>query len=321
MSSLREYEDDHNNTWFNDLVDALALTLPEDLSTVLSTFSTNGYAAAIDQKLIADHGTEILLTGYDAAFGESTLADMTTKAYIMEKIPYIRQCMSYIDAEYNPIENYQGTEHEVTEDDMGARSETTGATKGQQIDTLNTAQRQLTLQHGAHTDTDTIGTGGYDVTNHIAKKQTQVTPGTDTTENSVAPNDTDSFHKKDKSVVTHTATTETESRIPDETDNGNDKTSYSQRVDTYQKTQYSDVSTDAAHIDTNTYGQRIDSGSRSALAYKDTHTRDLDRHGNIGVMTAAQMMSYDMKFWESFKWLSSMAFDIVKLICEGVICL
>ena len=321
MSSLREYEIDHNSQWFKGLVDALAQTIPEDLSTILSTFSTNGYATVIDQKLIADHGTEEMLSGYADLIDTMTLADITTRAYIMEKIPFIRQCMAYIEAEYNPIENYQGTEHEVIEDEMGARSETTGLTKGQQIDTANYAQRQLTTQHGAHTDTDTIGSGGYDVTNHIAKKQTQVTPGTDTTENSVAPFDTDTYHNKEKTVASHTATTETESRVAEGNDGGNDKTSYSQRVDTRAYTQYSDVATDASHIDTMTAGQRVDSGSRSALGYTDTHTRDLDRHGNLGVMTAAQMMEYDYKYWEHFKWLSNMALDIVKLTCEGVICL
>ena len=321
MSSMRKWEIDHNSQWFKGLVDALALSLPEDLSIILSTFSTNGWAGVVDQKLLADHGSEELLSGYEELIGTLTVADITTRAYIVEKIPFIRQCMAYIEAEYNPIENYAGTEHEVIEDEMGARSETTGATKGQQIDNSNFAQRQLTTQHGAHTDTDTIGSGGYDVTNHIAKRQTQVTPGTDTNETSVAPYDTSTYHNKEKTVSSHTATTETENRGEVGGDGGNDKTTYSQRTDTYQHAQYTDTATDAAHNDSITYGSRTDSGSRSALAYKDKHTRDLDRHGNLGVMTAAQMMEYDYKYWDAFRWLSNMAVDIVKLTCEGVICL
>ena len=64
MSSMRKWEIDHNSQWFKGLVDALVLTLPEDLSTILSTFSTNGWAGVVDQKLLADHGSEELLSGY-----------------------------------------------------------------------------------------------------------------------------------------------------------------------------------------------------------------------------------------------------------------
>ena len=54
-------------------------------------------------------------------------------------------------------------------------------------------------------------------------------------------------------------------------------------------------------------------------AYIDQDTRELDRSGNIGVQTAAQMMTMDAEFWNNNRWLSKIAEDIVNLLCEEVI--
>jgi hypothetical protein len=211
---------------------------------------------------------------------------------------FYEKCLEYIDAEYDPIENYNGVEEE-----------TTNLEYDEVYDHGTDTKAQDTFQHGSHTDTFTEGFGGHDVTTHIAKTKTTSTPGTDTDTLKVSPDDTEGFHNKEQHSISHTQGTETYEKMETGNDGGNDKVEYSQKVNKDERQQYNDI----AHVGgtEDSYGHTTDSRS-------DSVTRSLYRHGNLGVTTSAQMIQGDYEVWKYFGWLSDMAHDIANLLSIGV---
>lgn len=275
------------------LISTIAATMtgyPEYIDTTIDALIDGKYLDAADKILYTRYGERELRSTDDIVIA------MKIVSYLVEHARLYEKCLEYIAAEYNPIENFNGTESETNQNVYGTLNEHGTDTKAQD-----------TYQHGSHTDTFT--TGSHDDTYHIAKVQTQNTPGTDTVTTQTAPYESETFYNKDKSTTSHTAGTETVERIASGDDGGNDKTTYSQRIDTNAYVQYSDID----HV-----GGTVDAYSHITDSRTDTLTRTLNKHGNLGVATSAQMIAGDYETWQKFGWLSDMAHDIANLLSEGV---
>ena len=297
----------------------------------LFAFHDAGFDEVLDKTIISRHGRQII----DEEYVEDPIdAADAVAAYLMERSRYLYQIIEYYNAEYNPIENYSQTEHETIKSEYDEVNQHGTDTKaedtyrhGQHTDSDIFPTYTDQVVNPQYTDTNTIGSGGYDVTQHTAKVKTTTTPPGDTSTVSVAPFDDDSFHNKEKTAVTHTEGTETVEKLVTGSDAGDDKTSYSQRTDTTQHGAHTDQITKGAHTDQHTYaqyddiahvGDTQDSYSHITDDREDNVTRDLSRSGNIGVQTAAQMMKLDADFWWHFTPLRDMAREIAALLCEGV---
>lgn len=374
---MLDYELDKSGEWIKGIVTTLSSSLPEDQAEVLTEFLTGMYPQAMDIRLMAIHGEEQLLSGYDTEIMSSTRADLAVTTYLIEKIRYIKACMGYIAAEYNPIENYASIEHETGETDRAARrfqdsniygSRSDSSSIGSQTISLQVGAQSSSMSYGARSDSSSIGSqtitlahgaqsttsiegadGGYTITQHIAKVKETDTIGTREHIETVSPYDDDNWHNKVKttdSMPSGQHDEKTTERVATGGDGGDDQETHSSKKDTLNTASYTDTTTNGArsdsstvgaHTDNSTAGARSDSqtiGARSDSstigghtdtlthtedALKDSYKRDLERSGNIGVQTAAQMMAFDSDFWKSFSWLSDMCRDIVNLTCEGMV--
>ena len=294
-------------------------------------FHTAGLDAVVDGLLKYLHGKQIMDPDYveDHNSGYNVVS-----YYIREKARYLGQVVAYFESEYNPIENYSQIEHETVKSEFDEVNQHGTDTKaqdeyqhGQHTDTdvYPTYTDQVTIPQ--YTDTVTTGQGGYDITQHTAKVQTQNTPPGNTRTQQVAPYEEDTYHNKEKVTDTPTQGTQTVERIASGSDGGDDKTSFSQKVDTNQHGQHTDQYIKGAHTDQHTFaqysdiahvGDTQDSYSHITDDREDNVTRDLTRSGNIGVQTAAQMMTLDEEFWWNFKPCTKMAREIAALLVEGV---
>ena len=320
-------------TWISENTTA---GLVEDLCSGSSNenllaFHEAGMDEALDTTIKSRQGKQIM----DADYVETPQDGIeAVEAYLIERSRYLAQVLEYFKAEYNPIENYSQNEHEEISTTYAERTDHGTDTKAED-----------TFRHGAHTDqqsftqysdiqinpsyTDTVttGVGGYDVTTHLAKVETQTTPPGDTSTTSVAPFESDTFHNKEQTAVTHTQGSQTVARVAVGGDAGNDKVSYSQKQDTNLHGAHNDELQHGAHTDSMIYptyddmahvGGTEDSYEHITDERTDSVERDLDRSGNIGVQTAAQMMQLDESFWWGFKPLQKMAREIAALLVEGV---
>ena len=325
MATLKKWISD--NTTAGLVVDICSAATDEHLSD----FHASGYDAVVDIYLNRLHGKQTVDPDYveDPADGLDLI-----DAYLKERGRYLTQVISYVGAEYNPIENYSQTESETIDTTYGEVNQHGTDTKAQD-----------TFRHGQHTDSDvfptytdsvvnpqytdtvTTGQGGYNITQHTAKVQTQTTPPGDTNTLEVAPFDSDTFHNKEKTTVTHTQGSQTVERIASGSDGGDDKTTFSQKIDTNQHGAHTDQITKGAHTDQHTFaeyddiahvGDTEDSYSHISDERTDSVARVLTRSGNIGVQTAAQMMALDEDFCWTFKPLQKIAREIAALLVEGV---
>lgn len=268
--------------------------IAENIKEVFTAFEDYGYSNIVDMLLIHKFGDRQIL------FTDEEVEDEAYKqpifAYLYPRWRYIMQCMEYLNSEYNPIENYAGTEHEVTEFDIKQRQ----FTKGQQSNTHLEPQDVTQTVEGQHTDQITP-----------AQKTVTTTSDKQTTTNSVSPFDTDSFKNKEKTTVEgqqEGGATQVQQVSSQQTA---DQYNYAQKTDTVT----SHYGATGGYTITDTDGQRVDTDA----AHKDVTTRDLDRHGNLGVMTAAQMMMYDWDgFWKKFAWLDDIAHELAILLAESV---
>ena len=99
----------------------------EDMSTEGETFADifadflARYGETVDTILITRHGNKIVEPEQLEEAGVTVLYVYTIKAYLMERAPWIRQNLAYIDAEYDPIENFIAHEEETITDTMAQR--------------------------------------------------------------------------------------------------------------------------------------------------------------------------------------------------------
>ena len=314
--NLKTWEETYFSEENELLIDGICAYAGEHGNENLKAFYDAGFAFTVDSMLMSIFGKQTVEDEFVGDHYARLDARTMAQSYLFDKERYLAQIVEYFESEYNPIENYSQVEHETvdhTYDDVVQHgSDTKGADS---------------YQHGAHTDKDiyqqitdtyTEGKNGYDVTQHTAKVQTQTTPPGDTSTNEVAPFDDSAFHNKEKTTVTHTQGTQTVERVAVGGDAGEDKTSYSQKVnetisgahtDQHEKVQYTDI----AHVGgaTDTYNHYTD-------AREDSTERNLTRSGNIGVQTAAQMLKLDSDFWQEYSPLKKIARDIAGLLCVGL---
>lgn len=357
-------------------------------SDIFSDFHDQAYDAIMDKILLTRHG-KMTVDEDMATADDSSMADMAIYAYLTERAIYIRQNLAYEAAEYNPIENYSQIEHEVTTVEIGEREHldthtdrahtvTNEHIHGVQdytnthtvqpyevsIDHLHDVQDYTNthtedahtveiqhdfVQHQTNTHTPQIITENYteaDVVSEVTQLQS-------THETQAAPDDSDSYHSKEKVTDIPGKTTNTEkpynrkNKTPDNTVTvtelahlDKDKEIHSVdevTTDRMLTTKYTDTDTEKHEEDevvtdrmlttqyTDTVNEKhladeIQTDKHQAEAAEDETTRDLTRSGNIGVQTAAQMMALDKDFWENNLWLRQMCLDIAGLICERTVC-
>ena len=284
----------------------LVENVAEAMTTVTEPPLFPAYVQETMERMVADKYMEACDNILYTRFGEriARTSDATTilwelRSYLVTHALYLQKCLGYIDAEYDPVENYSNTEHEEIKTEYGERGESGTQTKAED-----------TFQHGSHTDTFTEGAdGGYDVTTHTAKVETQTTPPGDTNTTQTAPFESSEFFNQSKSTVTHTQGSETVARVAVGGDNGNDKVTYSQKKDKQEYQQYNDI----AHV-----GGTEDSWGKTVDEVEDNVTRDMTRKGNIGTMTASEMIRKDWDLFKVFLWIEDMAHDIANLLSVGV---
>lgn len=323
-------------TWINENTTAgLIVDLcSASTDTNLLAFHEAGMDEALDITIKSRQGKQIVDSDYEDAPEDGIEA---VAAYLVERSRYLGQVLEYFKAEYNPIENYSQHEEETIDTTYAERTDHGTDTKaadtfrhGAHTDQQSFAQYSDTSINPSYTDTVTTGVGGYDVTTHLAKVETQTTPPGDTSTTSVAPFESDTFHNKEQTAVTHTQGSQTVARVAVGGDAGNDKVSYSQKQDTNLHGAHNDELQHGAHTDSFIYptyddiahvGDTQDSFEHITDERTDSVERNLDRSGNIGVQTAAQMMLIDESFWWNFKPLQKMAREIAALLAEGVMVL
>lgn len=355
---------------------------------IFSDFHDQAYDAIMDKILLTRHGS-MTVDPEMATAEDATMSDMAIYAYLTERAIYIRQNLAYEAAEYNPIENYSQIEQESTTTDIGARSGLdthtdrahTFSTEHQHgaQDQTNTHTREafefsIEHEHGAqdNTNTHTEDAHTFSIEHNIALKQTDtktpemitenyaennivttVSQTQSTHETQAAPDDSDSYHSKEKQLDNPGTTTNTEQPYNRKTKtplNTVEVKEYAHidtdterhladevTTDQYTTTLYTDTDTEKHDEDevttdrltttvyTDTVTEKhledeIHTDSRTQQAARDSVLRNLTRSGNIGVQTAAQMMLLDSSWWENNLWLRKMCLDIVNLICERTVC-
>ena len=197
----------------------------------------------------------------------------------MERAPWIRQQLAYVDAEYNPIENYAGHESESIIEDSSIRNKATTYTINPYTFKRKRQNPEIITEQYAENDI-----------------KTETSQLKSTTENSVTTYDSDVAHDNTKTETTPGTITNTEKP-------------YNRKVKTPQ---HEVVESEILE------GNRITSEVTYDQPHQEVRTRTFDRNGHIGIQTAAQMMQLDSDWWRDNRWLSALALDIVNLICERV---
>ena len=268
--------------------------IAENIKEVFTAFDDYGYSDVVDMLLSSKFGDrQILFTDEEV---EEAAYKQPIFAYLYPRWRYLAQCIEYLASEYNPIENYAGHEVEDIDYDVKQRRHTTG----QQINTHLEPTDVTQYVEGQHTDQITP-----------AEKTVTTTTDKQTTTNKVAPFESSDFFNKEQTTIEGPQTggaTQTQ-QVSGQV--AADQYNYAQKTNTESK----HFGMNDGYTVTDTEGQRIDTDD----AHKDHTTRTLDRHGNLGVMTAAQMMLYDYDgFWKKFAWLDDIAHELSVLLAESV---
>lgn len=267
--------------------------IAENIREVFTAFEDYGYSNVVDMLLSSKFGDRLIL--FTDAEVEDEVYKQPIFAYLYPRWRYLAQCIEYLASEYNPIENYSGHELEEIDYDVKQRRHTTG----QQINTHLEPTDVTQYVEGQHTDQITP-----------AEKTITTTTDKQTTVNKVAPFESSEFFNKEQTTIEgqqEGGATQTQQISGQVTA---DQYNYAQKTNTDTK----HYGMNDGYTVTDTEGQRVDTDD----AHKDHTTRELDRHGNLGVMTAAQMMIYDADFWKKFAWLDSIAHELSVLLAESV---
>lgn len=237
------------------------------------------YDVTVDNILVTRHGKKEVFDDMLEEYSDKPLYYYTIQAYLTERAPWIRQQMAYVEADYDPIENFIGYEKEEIEYDVKQRHNL--RTDTEKAYTFQHTKQTPQIISEQYTEADVV---------------TETTQLKTTTENTVAPFDSDVYNNNNKTETTPGKITNTEKP-------------YNRKTKTPQITV---TDTDTLQADKKFTVDFTDD------AHKDKTTREVNRHGNQGIQTAAQMMALDADFWNKNRWLSTMALDIVNLICERV---
>lgn len=270
---------------------------PQEVKEIFTRLYEDGYGKQMDYLLATLYGDREVREGLNVRYIDGSLLDRTLEGYLRSKASYFQKCLAYIDAEYNPIENYQGTE-----------SETTITTIGERHNLLTDTDLPKTIEtdYDNPNHTRTVLTPQITVTDKaesdIVKERTEAQG---TTENQRAPFETDTYHNDTKTTENPGKVTETEKP-------------YERKEITNEHTV---TETDVARID-KVYekhtADEVSTHENTEDEAEDVVERSFSRHGNIGVLSAGELMQKDESFWKSFHWIQDTAHDIANLISYGV---
>lgn len=260
-----------------------AMTIDSDVKAVFTSMSSGGYDD-IMEKVLADFFGDRELIFDTAAVNEAQIA-----SYLLTRWVYIRQALEYQDGEYNPIENYLNNEHETTYFNSGEKKESVEKElKEKKVDDFYNIADQTAGITGEKKITREYNKDGNRVTEFAEGSRTEVS--------SVAPYDSDTFHNNSKTA----------------------KSMADGAKDVTTEKPYKDIESVSKYKDQHVENARTDEDRITKNAFQDVTTRDMTRRGNIGTMTASQMMTYDSEFWSKFDWIKEMAHGIAVTITRGV---
>lgn len=262
--------------------------------TLFNRLNNDGYISVIDDLLTMLYGSRSLRDVLTTDELTASLAEMRIKTYLFSRAEYFKKCLLYIDAEYNPVENYAGEETERTTFTGGERHSEHTETYGEDKTTHAEGARSSTDIYGAQSSTETP-----------ANYSETITYADESTTRSTAPFESDTFHNREKEVTERGSDGDVREMVYD-----NDiSRSESSHTDSHSTSPVTDSDTRAS---------RTDGGSNDSNEYIDTTVREFERHGNIGVLSAGELMTKDSDFWRSFNWLRDTAHDIANIISSGV---
>lgn len=314
---------------------------PEAIQDTVARMLTDKYFDAADKLLLTRYGT------WPARTTNGTVVNMEIISYIIINARKFEKCLEYIDAEYNPVENYEGYEEEdITNtfdevnrhgsNDKGGTSLTLeyGPTSVTDMFSKGAQTNSLTLdfgptstvaldEYGATSTTQTLDYAEDTTTTEYDVKQRTTTQQT-------APFDTEDFKNSSKTIEDAHKDKDTQTREEREdsvTTEGDaydvtHTTTEAARQDGQSSTDGarsdSNIKTEAARRDVQSQAQQLNPFTDITDEREDTVHRTLSRHGNLGTLTASEMILRDMQAWDGFTWLLDMAHDIANLIGSGV---
>lgn len=307
--TILELETSNNCEVIKDIFESLS-TDASASETDRETFSrlNTEYGQVFDDTLASLYGERELRPFATATFHNVPFWSVNIGAYLRRRATYLGKCLLYIDAEYNPVENYMGNETETTTENRGARSENTSSNIGSQSNSK---------QYGAISETTSETTGAQSNSYTHGAHTDEVTEDVRTERNKTAPFETDTFHNN---TETTTGGAQNNSGViqPHTTENKFAQQSDSESIGSRSDSGSRNVN---SHSDSETIGGRSDSGTHTAAAYIDTISRTFTRHGNIGVLSAGELMQRDSDFFKDFQWIFDTVHDIANLISGGVMSL
>lgn len=287
----KEYHDDLQKYPVHHIASVLSVypDMPEYFNATFLRFVEQYFYTAVDQYLMQ------LFGNYDIYV--DNVADIITAA-LKEREPYIRKQFEYMDAEYNPIENYSG--HEVEENWINSAEKTT---------TIDYDKKQHKDDYFYDTSQSNYYPGQKKTTYNNGTRQETTLQGKEDTVNKVVPYNGSALQDATGSSRSgNVANDSIQTQVTTTYING-DPYNIEENLSVDGEKTTSESKTD--YIE---YGAHTDQDKRVQEAYDDHTKRVLDKSGNIGVQTAAQMMEMDRAFWERNKWLRYLAKDIAGLL-------
>ena len=284
LTRMRAFEASFENNFVQGCAQAIGAE-GATYEDVMADFVDKGYATAVDIFLNTKHAKKILLEDQlehlDPEDETSDIwARLTVEGYLFERAPWIRQQMAYIAVEYNPEDNYNQHEEETIDFDRKKK-------------TRDITNQEKPYSRQRSVSNPQVITEQYTEANIVS----QVSQTATTVENQVAPFDTETYKNQNKTTETPGTVTNTEQP-------------YNRKFKTPANTVTETESLQA----TKEVTQKIEDA-----AYIDQDKRELDRSGNIGIRTTAEIFQIDSDYWDKNRWLSKIAEDIVNLLCEEVL--
>ncbi len=245
-------------------------------------------ASNIDMMIEENYFNRELFPQYNTNVTQScdisvSTARASVQTYLLANKYRFGKIIATMTAEYDPVSNYDLTETEQIDRDYLKTND-----NSERVVTSNIGERKGEAKNGKIEGQNT--TGAYSDTNEIGPR---------TTTESVAPFDSANMNPKNESVTGKTT----------------DKTTHTQRTDNYSQEAVTNNVTQNAAVD-----KTIQDGTNDTELMDDKTVRKLTRKGNIGVMTAAQMIEGERKIAQ-INLASMVAKEIADILCVGYYCL
>lgn len=193
----------------------------------------------------------------------------------------IEHLINVIEAEYNPIENYN--RYELSTDTQSGEDVLTMAGGSQETHSGSDTE--------THSGTDTESHSGTDTESHSGT-DTQTHSGTDTTTNSISAENESGWSNDTKSEVTH----------GEIIGNQHGESISNQHGESISNQHGHQITDQHGHIVTDQYQNRSDT-----TEYGKINTRESNIHGNIGVTTNQQMIEQELELLRHFDIYSYIA--------------